>query len=153
MKGSRITCNICETWMCYFTMMKHVRYIFVSSDIWRGHVSLATHATYECVISQGTYLYQVTMSVMICMHYVSVESHWGDMWDRSLCLLTYDDIWRGHVSLATYVKHECVLSQRWDMSDTYLYQVTMGVEIHISISNLNLLGLFSTEHGKRDLEN
>ena len=68
------------------------------------------------------------------------------MWDTFLCNLTYDDIWRGHVSPATYAKHECVVSQWWNTWDTYLYHLTYeGVTYHLQhMRHMNVL--FHKEH-------
>jgi len=53
----------------------------------------------------------------------------------------------------TYVKYIYICMETKDVRKPIRYSL-LNLECHlISNSNLNLLGLFSTEHGKRDLEN
>jgi len=52
-----------------------------------------------------------------------------------------------------YMQIECIYSLKYTPNNEYVYSL-LHLECHsISISNLNLTGLFSTNRGNRDAEN
>jgi len=124
-------------------------------DIWRGHVSLATSAKYECVIFTEMWYVRYIFFFLIwhIMTYKGVTYTCNIvMWDMNVWFDTE------HICIKSqwvrgYALSECQVTITRYIWNTYVYQVTMGVQTQVSISNLSLLGLFQTKRGKIDLEN